>query len=82
MDLLQGKEMTWNPRIEDIKDWPVRVCGIASIGVAMLGVTYIVELLRPIPGYNFTHAAAFERDLTDVVVEGYSPAEKKVLESY
>ena len=66
MEYPHGKEMLWNPRSDHIKNWPVRICGIAAVGTAMLGVTFIVELLNPIPGYKYTHAAAFERDLTEI----------------
>lgn len=58
--LEMGSERRWNPGGDEIKDWPVKIVGLASNGVAVVGITYIVELLRPIPGYEYTHAAAFE----------------------
>lgn len=56
--------MVWSPTVE-IQNHPVRVCGIASTGAPVIGLTYIVELLAPLPDYPYTHAAAFEVHLMD-----------------
>lgn len=60
----QGTERLWNPGVPNIQDVPVKVCGLATTGVPVLGRTYIVELLKPIEGYEYTHAAAFEVHLS------------------
>ena len=54
-----GSERLWSPTTE-LKDWPVKICGLASSGHAVIGVSYVVELLKPIDGYEYTHAVAFE----------------------
>jgi len=56
----QGEMCSWNPGVEGIKDHPVKVCGVATTGVPILGLTYIVEVLKPIENLNYTHVAAFE----------------------
>jgi hypothetical protein len=58
--LKQGDQRIWNPRVDGIKDFPVRIVGLAHSGVPILGLTYIVELSNPIKGYPYTHATAFE----------------------
>jgi hypothetical protein len=63
----QGDKKTWNPGVDKIFNWPVKIVGIASLGSPILGITYIAELLTPIPGYGFTHVAAFECHLTDLI---------------
>jgi hypothetical protein len=59
VDLKQGDERGWSPTI-DIQNWPVKICGLASMGAAVVGKGYIVELLRPLPLYHYTHTVAFE----------------------
>ncbi len=58
-----GSERLWSPGVPDIVDHPVRVVGLAAVGVPVLGPSYIVELLRPVPGYEYTHAVAFAVNL-------------------
>lgn len=57
-----GVERLWTPG-GGIKDWPVRIVGLAHTGVVLLGRGYVVELLRPIAGYEYTHTVAFEYQL-------------------
>lgn len=59
--LEQGCVCKWAPR--NGKTYRVKVCGVATNGVSILGKTMIVEMLTPIDGWPYTHAAAFERDL-------------------
>jgi len=59
----QGTICEWEPGV-DGRVHKVMVCGVCSNGVAMLGRTFIVELSEPIEGWPYTHAAAFERDLS------------------
>ena len=58
--LKQGDIRTWEPGVREIGQMLVRVCGVASNGVPVLGLSYIVEPLSPIEGYEYSHAVAFE----------------------
>ena len=58
--LKQGNRKIWVPGVPELDGLVVKVVGIASNGVPVLGMTYIVELLQPIKGYEYTHTAAFE----------------------
>ena len=49
--------LVWNPGTPGIVNHPVRICGVATTGVPVLGLTYIAELLEPIEGYAYTHVA-------------------------
>ena len=60
--LPNGSERVWSPSALIIKH-PVRICGVASTGAPVLGITYIAELLEPIPGYDYTHVPVFELHL-------------------
>ena len=65
-NLKQGDERRWYPGVADLDGVLVRICGTASNGVPVLGVTYIAELLEPFPGknpYPYTHVACFEDHL-------------------
>lgn len=49
----------------ELRGVPVKVCGIASAPLPVLGRTYIVELAYgPIDNYPYTHVAAFECHLS------------------
>jgi len=60
--LRQGDIRHWSCS-DKIQDVPVEICGLAVIPEAVLGQGYVVELLKPIEGYNYTHAVAFELHL-------------------
>ena len=58
--LKQGTVRMWYPGVPEIDGSPVIICGLASSGVPILGITYIVELSNPLKDYPYTHAVAFE----------------------
>lgn len=59
-----GTMLFWSPTME-LRGVPVKVCGIASAPLPVLGRTYIVELAYgPIDNYPYTHVAAFECHLS------------------
>jgi len=56
----QGEVVEWNGGGIFNPPIYVRVCGVSTIPVAVLGHGYIVELTKPLPDYPYTHASAFE----------------------
>ena len=61
--LKQGSERVWNLK-PDIVDHPVKVVGLSNTEAPVLGYGYIVELLKPLPNHAYTHAIAFEVNLS------------------
>lgn len=70
--LKQDDIRIWKPS-EDLQ-WVVKICGIGSNPVPVIGYSYVVELMfqhHEIKGYPYTHAIAFECHLHNCVfVEG------------
>jgi hypothetical protein len=57
--LKQGDIRYWTvePNIHNVR---IKICGLAAAPQARIGQPYIVELLEPIPDYEYSHAVAFE----------------------
>lgn len=64
----QGTKVEWNPMV----GWMAtgKVCGIASNGVPIAGLSYIIELddeyKGKMPSYPYSHAVAFEVHLKKI----------------
>ena len=59
----QGEIRQWHPGVPELGGMSVKICGLATNGVPILGLSYIVELLGPVPSYPYSHAVAFEAHL-------------------
>ena len=61
-----GTRLGWFPGVPGLDGLVVTVVGISNTGMAVLGVSYIVELPLELPTYPYTHCVAFEIHLKEI----------------
>ena len=61
-----GTELIWTPGVPELDGIIVKVTGISTKGMAVLGVGYIIELPLALDHYHYTHCIAFDIHLKEL----------------